>query len=176
MDNRVCYRVCYRVASRHQDIVVYLKSPRRRRENFLFTKRIAQDIVVYLKSPRRRREFFLILQTYRARSHRIRALNLVRGECTTNVQSQESQNPGSEPSAGQSVYWRNTISRARKGRQGRAEEERRRRKEGGAGKVEKTEPHTRGEEKTYSEINFFILGPGIRILDLSSRFRGGNFT
>ena len=27
MDNRVCHRACYRVASRHQDIVVYLKLP-----------------------------------------------------------------------------------------------------------------------------------------------------
>ena len=42
-----------------QDIVVYLKSPRRRREKISLRKRIARGIVVYLKSPRRRREQFL---------------------------------------------------------------------------------------------------------------------
>ena len=91
MDNRVCYRVCYRIASRHQDIVVYLKSPRRRRENFLFTKRIAQDIVVYLKSPRRRRE--KILFTKRIAQDIVVYLKSPR-------RRREKQ----------SVYWRNAMS------------------------------------------------------------------
>ena len=46
-------------------------------------------------------------KTHRARYHRILALSLVRGECTTNQQGQESQNPGSEPSAGR-VYYKPT--------------------------------------------------------------------
>ena len=46
----------------------------------------AQDIVVYLKWPRRRRENANVLRRYRDTSPRIRALSLVLGECTTALQ------------------------------------------------------------------------------------------
>ena len=75
-----------------QDIVVNLKSPRRRREKQMYYG--AQE-------PRDQESGLLaycgasILQTYRATKPRIRALSLVRGEYTTNVQSHETKNPGS---------------------------------------------------------------------------------
>ena len=62
------------------------------------------NILVYLKWPRRRRENANVLRRYRATVHRIRALSLVLGECTTALQSHRSQNPGSEPSAGRMYY------------------------------------------------------------------------
>ena len=43
-----------------EGIVVYLKSPRRRRETNHLRKRFREGIVVYLKSPRRRREKFYL--------------------------------------------------------------------------------------------------------------------
>ena len=54
-----------------------------------------KSIVVYLKSPRRRRENANVLRRYRATFPRIEALSLVRGEYTTALQSQGSKNPGS---------------------------------------------------------------------------------
>ena len=55
--NRVCYRACYRVASRHQDIVVYLKSPRRRREKVLLVKRYRKYFSVpKIASPEARKK------------------------------------------------------------------------------------------------------------------------
>ena len=57
-----CSRNCNRKnALFAQDIVVYLKSPRRRRQKKLIVKRF-EHILVYLKSPRRRREKKLIIR------------------------------------------------------------------------------------------------------------------
>jgi len=53
-----------------------------------------QSIVVYLKSPRRRREKANVLQRYRITYPRIRAFSLVRGECATALQDHVPKNPG----------------------------------------------------------------------------------
>ena len=54
-----------------------------------------QDIVVYLKLPSGKRKNQNVLRAYRATWPRIRALSLVRGECTTAPQGHESKIPGS---------------------------------------------------------------------------------
>ena len=69
------------------------------RKNFIHKTHCSRyRCVPKIASPEARKN--LNTKTYRAGPHRIRALSLVRGECTTNLQRQAAQNPGSEPSAG----------------------------------------------------------------------------
>jgi hypothetical protein len=65
------------------------------RESTKALYKASQHIVVYLKSRRRRREKANVLRRYTDTSPRIRALSLVRAECTTALHRHVPKNPGS---------------------------------------------------------------------------------
>ena len=111
---------------------MYLKRPRRRCEQKIIRKLIEKyRCVPKIASPEARN--FFIKKTFRATDPRVRALSLVRGECTTalqnalksivvylrniflleNLQGHRSTSPGAEPSAGRWWWWRPGTERAR---------------------------------------------------------------